>query len=115
MDARPPGRARSGGCMTLVVIDAVGLTPRALKDMPRGSKLGAAGFSAALAPIPPAVPSSVQPTLLPGLAPPDHGIVGTGWSFRDFGEVFLGRQHNKLVQGEQVGETARRAKPGFRA
>ena len=33
--------------MTLVVIDAVGLTPRALKHMPRVSKLGADGFSAA--------------------------------------------------------------------
>ena len=29
--------------------------------------------------------------------------------------MFLWRQHNKLVQGEKVWETARRAKPGFRA
>jgi predicted AlkP superfamily pyrophosphatase or phosphodiesterase len=29
--------------------------------------------------------------------------------------VFLWRQHNKLVQGEKIWETARRAKPGFRA
>ena len=28
--------------------------------------------------------------------------------------MFLWRQHNKLVQGEKVWETARRAKPGFR-
>ena len=33
--------------MTLVVIDAVGLTPRALKHMPRVSKLGADGFQRA--------------------------------------------------------------------
>ena len=31
--------------MTLVVVDAVGLTPRALKHMPRVSKLGADGFT----------------------------------------------------------------------
>ena len=32
--------------MTLVVINAVGLTPRALKHMPRVSKLGNDGFQA---------------------------------------------------------------------
>src|SRR3954454_25360052 len=116
MDARPPGRPGSkGGRMTLVVIDAVGLTPRALKDMPRVSKLGADGFSGALDTITPAVTCSVQSTLLTGLQPTDHGIVGNGWYFRDLGEVFLWRQHNKLVQGEKVWETARRAKPGYRA
>ena len=54
MDARPAGRAGSGGArMTLVVIDAVGLTPRALQHMPRLSKLGADGFQARLDPIAP--------------------------------------------------------------
>jgi predicted AlkP superfamily pyrophosphatase or phosphodiesterase len=101
--------------MTLVVIDAVGLTPRALKHMPRVSKLGADGFQAALDPIVPAVTCSVQATFTTGLTPTDHGIVGNGWYFRDLGEVFLWRQHNKLVQGENVWETARRAKPGFRS
>ena len=31
--------------MTLVVVDAVGLTPKALKHMPRTAKLGADGFN----------------------------------------------------------------------
>ena len=100
--------------MTLVVVDAVGLTPRALQHMPRVSKLGADGFQARLDPIVPAVTCSVQATFVTGLTPTDHGIVGNGWYFRDLGEVFLWRQHNKLVQGEKVWETARRAKPGFR-
>src|SRR3954463_7242234 len=114
MDARPPGRAGSkGGRMTLVVIDAVGLTPRALKHMPRVSKLRADGFSAALDTIVPAVTCSVQSTLLTGLTPTDHGIVGNGWYFRDLGEVFLWRQHNRLVQGEKVWETIRREVPGY--
>ena len=55
--------------MTLVVIDAVGLTPRALKHMPRVSKLGADGFQARLDTIVPAVTCSVQATLLTGLTP----------------------------------------------
>jgi predicted AlkP superfamily pyrophosphatase or phosphodiesterase len=101
--------------MTLVVIDAVGLTPRALAHMPRMQRLAADGFQAQLDPVLPAVTCSVQATLLTGLAPTDHGIVGNGWYFRDLGEVFLWRQHNALVQGEKVWETARRAKPGFRA
>jgi predicted AlkP superfamily pyrophosphatase or phosphodiesterase len=101
--------------MTLVVIDAVGLTPRALAHMPRLQRLAADGFQAQLDPVLPAVTCSVQATMLTGLQPSDHGIVGNGWYFRDLGEVLLWRQHNRLVQGEKVWETARRARPGFRA
>jgi predicted AlkP superfamily pyrophosphatase or phosphodiesterase len=100
--------------MTLVLIDAVGLTPRALAHMPRLRKLADDGFQARLDPVLPAVTCSVQSSILTGLVPTDHGIVGNGWYFRDLGEVFLWRQHNKLVQGEKVWETARRAKPDFR-
>src|SRR5690348_17942486 len=116
MDARPGRRAGSGGArMTVVVINAVGLTPRALAHMPRLQRLAADGFQAQLDPVLPAVTCSVQSTMLTGLAPSEHGIVGNGWYFRDLGEVFLWRQHNALVQGEKVWETARRAKPDFRA
>ena len=101
--------------MTLVVVNAVGLTPRALEHMPRLSRLGAEGFRARLDPVLPAVTCSVQASMLTGLTPSDHGIVGNGWFFRGLGEVFLWRQHNKLVEGEKVWETARLAKSGFRA
>ena len=101
--------------MTLVLINAVGLTPRALEHMPRVRSLGADGFAARLDPVLPAVTCSVQASILTGLEPTGHGIVGNGWYFRDLGEVFLWRQHNRLVQGEKVWETARRARPGFRA
>jgi predicted AlkP superfamily pyrophosphatase or phosphodiesterase len=102
--------------MTLVLIDAVGLTPRALAHMPRLRSLASGGgFQARLDPVLPAVTCSVQSSILTGLAPTDHGIVGNGWYFRDLGEVFLWRQHNRLVQGEKVWETARHSKPGFRA
>ena len=63
----------------------------------------------------PRSPARSRRRSLTGLTPTDHGIVGNGWYFRDLGEVFLWRQHNKLVQGEKVWETARRAKPGYRA
>jgi predicted AlkP superfamily pyrophosphatase or phosphodiesterase len=101
--------------VTLVVVCAVGLTPRALEDMPRLRRLADDGFQARLDPVLPAVTCSMQSTLLTGLQPSDHGVVGNGWYFRDLGEVLFWRQHNGLVQGEKVWETARRAKPGFRA
>jgi len=101
--------------VTLVVIDAVGLTPRALAEMPRLRRLADEGFQARLDPVLPAVTCSMQSTMLTGLGPADHGIVGNGWYFRDLGEVLLWRQHNALVEGEKVWETARRAQPGYRA
>jgi predicted AlkP superfamily pyrophosphatase or phosphodiesterase len=99
----------------LVVIDVVGLTPRLLPHMPNLRRMAAEGFTAPLATVFPAVTCSVQSTLLTGLQPREHGIVGNGWYFRDLGEVFLWRQHNALVRGEKVWEAARRTAPGYRA
>jgi predicted AlkP superfamily pyrophosphatase or phosphodiesterase len=101
--------------VTLLVIDAVGLTPRALADMPRLRRLAEDGFQARLDPVLPAVTCPVQSSFLTGLEPSGHGIVGNGWYFRDLGEVLLWRQHNALVEGEKVWEAARRARSGFRA
>jgi predicted AlkP superfamily pyrophosphatase or phosphodiesterase len=100
--------------MTLVVIDAVGLTPRALEEMPRLRALGEEGFRARVDPVLPAVTCPVQSTFLTGLSPAEHGIVGNGWYFRELGEVLLWRQHNALVEGEKVWETAREADGDFR-
>jgi predicted AlkP superfamily pyrophosphatase or phosphodiesterase len=97
----------------LVVLDVVGLTPRLLSYMPRLRALRDEGFGARLETVLPAVTCSVQSTLLTGEPPAGHGIVGNGWYFRDLGEVLLWRQHNALVGGEKVWETARRARPGY--
>lgn len=97
----------------LLVVDVVGLTPRLLEEMPRLRRLASGGSQAALETVLPAVTCSVQSTLLTGLPPSGHGIVGNGWYFRELGEVFLWRQHNKLVQGEKVWETVRRTHPGY--
>ncbi|MQW74983.1 alkaline phosphatase family protein [Nocardioides sp. dk4132] len=97
----------------LLVADVVGLTPDLLQHMPRLRRLADTGSSAALDPLLPAVTCSMQSTFLTGLPPAGHGIVGNGWFFRDLGEVFLWRQHNRLVQGEKVWETIRRHVPGY--
>jgi predicted AlkP superfamily pyrophosphatase or phosphodiesterase len=99
----------------LLVLDVVGLTPKLLKEMPRMSKLASDGYAATLDPVLPAVTCSVQASLLTGVTPTEHGIVGNGWYFRDLGEVYLWRQHNRLVQGEPVWETAKKARPELRS
>nr|WP_241769910.1 nucleotide pyrophosphatase/phosphodiesterase family protein [Cellulosimicrobium sp. MM] len=35
--------------------------------------------------------------------------MGNGWYFRELGDVYLWRQHNRLVEGEKLWEAARRA------
>lgn len=88
------------------LINVVGLTQPLLRHMPNLSALAAKGASRQLAPVFPAVTCSVQSSMLTGLLPSQHGIVGNGWYFRDIGEVLLWRQSNKLVAGEKVWETA---------
>jgi predicted AlkP superfamily pyrophosphatase or phosphodiesterase len=98
----------------LLLIDVVGLTPDLLKHMPRLDGLARGGSRAVLDTVLPAVTCSVQSTILTGLKPAEHGVVGNGWYFRELGEVFLWRQHNKLVQGEKVWETIRRTRPDYK-
>ncbi|QWF85954.1 alkaline phosphatase family protein [Amycolatopsis sp. CA-230715] len=97
----------------LVVLDVVGLTPKALRHMPRLAALADRGWLAELGTVLPAVTCSAQSTFLTGLLPARHGIVGNGWYFRDLGEIFLWRQHNRLVRGEKLWETARSACHGY--
>jgi predicted AlkP superfamily pyrophosphatase or phosphodiesterase len=97
----------------VLLLDVVGLTPALLAHMPQLS--GLAGTRAELGTVLPALTCSAQATLLTGLLPREHGIVGNGWYFRELGEVLFWRQHNRLVTGEKLWETARAAHPGYRA
>ena len=99
----------------LVVIDVVGLTPALLgPDTPHLSRLALDGFHATVDPILPAVTCSAQSTILTGLPPRGHGVVGNGWYARDLAEVFFWRQSNRLVEGEKLWETARRERPDLK-
>src|SRR5258708_5518711 len=98
----------------VVVLNVVGLTPRLLgPSTPHLSRLAGRTGLRSLAAAFPAVTCTAQSTMLTGLDPSDHGIVGNGWYFRDLGEVFLWRQSNKLVAGEKVWEAARKRDPAF--
>lgn len=99
----------------ILLLDVVGLTARVLSSMPHLRAVGERGRTVQLDTILPAVTCSVQSTILTGKMPRDHGIVGNGWYFRGLGDPLLWRQHNALVHGEKIWETARRADPSYRA
>lgn len=99
----------------LVVLLVVGLVPEMLgEDTPYLTALASDGFVAPVKPILPAVTCSAQSTILTGTLPREHGIVANGWYFRELSEVWLWRQSNRLVGGEKLWETARKARPGLR-
>jgi len=99
----------------LVVILVVGLTRSMLeRHAPRLAALARDGFVAPMTPVLPAVTCTAQSSLLTGSLPREHGIVANGWYFRELSEVLFWRQSNRLVKGEKLWETARRARPGFK-
>ncbi|MCZ6463745.1 MAG: alkaline phosphatase family protein [Proteobacteria bacterium] len=89
------------------VIDVVGLTPELLRHTPRIAEVGEA--RPWRSPIP-AVTATCQATLLTGLAPSQHGVVGNGWLYRDTREVRFWQQSNSLLRGEKLYEGVRTAK-----
>lgn len=98
---------------SLLVVDVVGMTPALLEHMPNVRRVAAGGWQAPLTPAFPAVTCTVQSTFLTGALPSEHGVVANGWYFRDLGEVYLWRQHNRLVRGEKLWDAARAARPGY--
>ena len=92
----------------VAVINVVGLSSSLL---PHAPKIAALGHCVRLTPVLPAVTCSVQSSMLTGLTPAQHGIVGNGWFNHEQQEIQFWKQSNKLVQGEKVWETARRRDP----
>jgi predicted AlkP superfamily pyrophosphatase or phosphodiesterase len=92
----------------LLLINAVGLTPRLLPHAPRLRALAETGWVRPLREVLPAVTCTAQATLLTGQTPERHGIVGNGWLYRDTAEVRFWQQSNRLIQSEPVYVTARR-------
>jgi predicted AlkP superfamily pyrophosphatase or phosphodiesterase len=92
----------------LVLINAVGLTPRLIADAPHLRSLAAAGWTRPLREVLPAVTCTAQATLLTGQPPSHHGIVANGWLYRETGEVRFWQQSNRLLGAEPLYATARR-------
>ncbi|RAJ10764.1 putative AlkP superfamily pyrophosphatase or phosphodiesterase [Chitinophaga skermanii] len=66
-----------------------------------------------IAPMLPAVTTSVQSTYLTGKWPAEHGIVGNGWYDRTDCEIKFWKQSNKLVESEKIFEKAKKIDPQF--
>jgi len=113
------GRAQTSRRVTtsmqpLAILDVVGLAPRLLgPHTPRLAAFAEKGCARALVPPVPAVTCPVQASLLTGLPPSGHGVVGNGWFLEDLGEIAFWRQSNALVGGEPVWDAARRRDARF--
>jgi predicted AlkP superfamily pyrophosphatase or phosphodiesterase len=92
----------------LLLLNAVGLTPRLLPFAPRLQALATAGWMRPLREVLPAVTCTAQASLLTGQTPQQHGIVANGWLWRDSGEVRFWQQSNRLIQTTPLYVTARR-------
>ena len=98
------------------VLLVAGLNRKLLgNSAPRLKAFAERGSTSSIIPPLPAVTCSVQSSMLTGLAPSRHGIVGNGWYNRELAEVQFWKQSNHLVQGEKVWETARRRDPAVTA
>ena len=95
-----------------LAIIAVGLTRRQVSaDTPHLAALAQRGSAAPMSSVLPAVTCSAQASLLTGLSPQEHGVVGNGWMDPESREVALWRQANTLVTGEKLYETVKRREP----
>jgi len=99
----------------VVLLNIVGLTPRQVGEHTRRIR-ALAGAGSGVVPmkgVVPAVTCSAQATMLTGLLPQEHGVVGNGWFHRETGEVRFWLQSNALVSGEKIYEAARKRDPKF--
>ncbi len=97
-----------------VVINIVGLTDSLIGPWsPNLEAFRSAGRLRTLEPTLPAVTTSVQYSMLTGVAPREHGVVGNGWYNREYAEVHFWKQSNHLVQAEKVWQTARQRDSSF--
>jgi predicted AlkP superfamily pyrophosphatase or phosphodiesterase len=93
--------------MKICIVNVVGMTPSLLQYAPQMANLGVArAWTSTM----PAVTCTSQATLLTGLQPREHGIVGNGWFYRDTGEIRFWQQSNRLVAGEKLYEGYETAK-----
>ncbi|HLW68561.1 MAG TPA: alkaline phosphatase family protein, partial [Gemmataceae bacterium] len=98
----------------LVLINAVGLTPRLLPHAPHLHAHAGKGWLRPLREVLPAVTCTAQASILTGVQPQQHGIVGNGWLYRDTMEIRFWQQSNHLLQAEPLYGTAKKRNPSFR-
>ncbi len=102
------------GRSRLAVINLVGLSASLLeRGMPRLRAFAERHGRQSFRPAFPAVTCTAQASMLTGLDPGRHGIVGNGWYDREDAEVRFWKQSNHLVRGPKVWELLRERTSGF--
>lgn len=97
-----------------VVINVAGLNRSLLGEhSPHLNRLAERCHLRRLKPVLPAVTCSVQSSMLTGLSPREHGIVGNGFYDRELSEVHFWKQSNQLVKGEKVWDAAKKRDGAF--
>jgi len=98
----------------LVVINIVGLTQSLLgANTPHINAVFNSGFMKPIDGIFPALTTTAQASILTGLTPEKHGIVGNGWYFRELAEIHFWKQSNHLVQGKKIWQQLHEQMPDF--
>ncbi|MHC5025223.1 MAG: alkaline phosphatase family protein [Planctomycetota bacterium] len=96
------------------VLNVVGLSPSLIGERtPNLRAFAESGCLRALSPVLPAVTCSVQSSMLTGVGPEGHGIVGNGWYDRSLAEVQFWKQSNHLVQAPKIWDAARERDASF--
>ncbi len=97
-----------------VVIDIVGLSSSLIGvHTPFLQQYIQARHLHTIAPMLPAVTTSVQSTFVTGKWCNEHGIVGNGWYDREDCEIKFWKQSNKLVQAQKIWDRAKAQDPSF--
>lgn len=89
----------------LVIINAVGLTPRLAEFAPSLSEYNKQPMAGVF----PAITMPAQASMLTGLPPSEHGVVANGWYWRELSEIRNWLQSNRLMHGETIYAAAKKA------
>ncbi len=98
----------------VLLLNLVGLTRRLIGEhTPNLRAFSESGACAPMGDVWPAVTCTAQATMLTGLSPQEHGIVGNGWLDPSSYEARFWQQSNRLIQGEKLYEIAKQRIQGF--
>ena len=86
----------------VVLLSVPGLRPQDIEQMPRLSRLMAAGSRAMLTSSFPGVTWPVQANMLTGQTPNEHGVIGNGFYWRKTREVEMWTAWNDKITAPQI-------------
>jgi len=91
----------------MLVLNVAALSPWEIgEDCPQLATLAKAGSMRPLVAPEPALTCTSHATMLTGLNPAEHGIIGNGWYDRQSAQVLNWGRSDKLVEGEKIWTTA---------